>query len=415
MNMAPKPFACCVVLIGIFAFSGPLFQANGQNAASNQALTPDQQAAKVKEKWSKAVNAARRTFQNSNDRESAEFAGKILDSLDRPGGLAPAALAADQNRLNDRVRELVRNGALDSAATFQDLLYQVFPLSGNHASGPARPNYKTGGSPGPGGLVLYLSFDKPDDNGVIHDESGAGNDGRVFGAQWVSQGKFGGAYRFHITNLTDRIVIPNSDTLNPDYITLSVWIRAADRVGFWSRIMDKDYRNAYCLDLGGDNNGKAARSKPQFEISAGYMDTDRALDDDQWHHVAATYDGSMMRCYIDGVERNRPPKNPGPLKKSGWDLCIGNSLVDYGTGEFLAFDGMIDEVRIYNRALSAAEIKILANATQGGAGIIPGPPADNGAKPDAAQRLKQVKTLFDQGLINKDEYDKKVKEIMDSL
>ncbi len=43
------------------------------------------------------------------------------------------------------------------------------------------------------------------------------------------------------------------------------------------------------------------------------------------------------------------------------------------------------------------------------------PPADAAGKPDAATRLKQVKSLYDQGLINKDDYDKKVKEIMDSL
>jgi hypothetical protein len=42
-------------------------------------------------------------------------------------------------------------------------------------------------------------------------------------------------------------------------------------------------------------------------------------------------------------------------------------------------------------------------------------PADNSAKPDAAERLKQLKSLYDQGLINKDDYDKKVKEVMDSL
>jgi hypothetical protein len=415
MNPAKKPFLRCLVLTGIFAFSGLVFHANGQNATSNQALTPDQQAAKVKETWRKVLNDARRNFQNSNDRESAEFAGKILDSLDQPGGLSPAALETDRERVNGRVRELVRNGALESAATFQELLYHVFPLTGNNATGPAHPNHKTGGSPGPGGLVLYLSFDKPDDKGVIHDESGAGNDGRVFGAQWVSEGKLGGAYRFQITNLTDRIIIPNSDTLNPDHITLSAWIKAADRDGFWNRIMDKDYRNAYCLSLGGDYNGKAARGKPSFEISAGNMDCDRAMNDDQWHHVAATYDGKTMRCYIDGVEKSRPAKNPGPLKKTGWDLCIGNSAVDYGTGEFLAYDGLIDEVRIYNRALSVAEIKILATATQGGADILPAPTADSGTKPDAAQRLKQVKALFDQGLINKEDYDKKVKEIIESL
>jgi hypothetical protein len=86
-----------------------------------------------------------------------------------------------------------------------------------------------------------------------------------------------------------------------------------------------------------------------------------------------------------------------------------------GTGEFLAYDGLIDEVRIYNRALSSDEIKALANGTQAGVDVLPAPPADNNAKPDAAERLKKVKSLYDQGLINKEDYDKKVKEIMDSL
>ncbi len=324
-----------LVLIGIFVFLGPLFCATGQNAIPNQSPTPEQQAAVVKEKWSKVLNNGRQVFQDSNDRESYDFTGKILDSIDQPGGLSPAAQEDYRKRMCDHVRELVQEGALESAAIFQGMLYHVFPLHGNDATGPAQPNLKTGGQPGPSGLVLYLSFDKSNDNGIIHDESGAGNDGRVFGAQWVPEGKFGGAYRFRITNLTDRIVIPNSDTLNSDNITLSVWIKAADRDGFWNRIMDKDYRNAYCLDLGGDYNGKATRGKLEFETSAGSISSNRALDDGQWHHLAATYDGKTVSFYIDGVGRGRAAKNPGPLKKTGWDLCIGNSVVDYGTGEFL--------------------------------------------------------------------------------
>jgi hypothetical protein len=123
----------------------------------------------------------------------------------------------------------------------------------------------------------------------------------------------------------------------------------------------------------------------------------------------------MLRAYVDGVEKDRPPAKPGPLKPNGWDLCIGNCVADYGTGEFLAFDGLIDEVRIYNRPLSAAEIKTLATATRAGADIVAAPPTDNTGKPDAAERLKKVKALFEQGLINKEDYDQKVKEIMDSL
>ena len=409
------PAGLLVAVLIFFSF-GQIFHASGQNAAPNQVLTPEQQAAKLKERWSKPLTDALLDFQNSNDRESADFVTGILDSLERPNGMSPAALESDLERIKNQVRELVSRGALESAASLNWVQTRVSHQPGPSASGPPHPNQKTGGTPGLGGLVLYLPFDKPDENGVVHDASGAGNDGRVYGATWVPDGKFGGAYHFSITNLTDRIVIPNSDTLNPDNITVAAWVKAADRDGFWNRIVDKDYRNAYCLDLGGDYYGKIHRGKLEFETSRGAIEASgRVLNDNKWHHVAAVYDGQTIRCYLDGTGPNHPVKTPGPLKKSTWDLCIGNSVVDYGTGEFLAFDGLIDEVRIYNRALSADEIKTLATATQAGVDIAPTPSADNGAKPDPAERLKKVKALYDQGLINKEDYDKKVKEIMDSL
>jgi hypothetical protein len=396
----------------MFAASGPVFSARGQNPPPAQP-DPAAQAAKLKDKWVKAFTDARRDFAINNDQESAEFAGKILAGLEQPGGLAPAALAAAAGNTKARVRDLVRRGALESAARLNWAQYLVLNQSGRGVE-PAHPNHKTGGNPGPGGLVLYLPFDAPDTGGVVHDASGAGNDGQVQGATWVAGGKFGGAYHFSITNVDDRIVIPNSDLLNPDYITVSAWIKTDALDGFWSRILDKDWRKGYCLDLGGDENGKIHRGKLEFESPGAYMESDQRLADDRWHHVAATFDGRVVCQYIDGVAKSRTLPAPRRLSKCDWDLCIGNSVIDYGTGEFLAFDGLIDEVRIYNRALAAAEIKALAAATQGGIEI-PAPPADTGAKPDAATRLKQVKTLFDQGLINKEDYDKKVKEIMDSL
>ena len=414
MKNTNNAFASLFLAIVIYATSGQMFHANGQNATPNQTPTPEQQAAKIKERWSKALNDARQDFQNSNDRESADFVTGILDSLEHPEGMSPATLVGDLERIKNRARDLVRRGALESAASLNWAQWRIANQPGPGATGPARPNHRTGGTPNSNGLVLYLPFDAPDDGGVIHDTSGAGNDGRVFGATWVAEGKFGGAYHFSITNLTDRIVIPNSDSLNPDYVTVTAWIKTADRDGFWNRIMDKDYRNSYCLSLGGDYNGKAHRGRLVFESSRGEIETGRAQNDNQWHHVAAVYDGKVVQCYIDGTGPSRPVKNPGPLKKSAWDLCIGNSVVDYGTGEFLAYDGLIDEVRIYNRALSAAEIKALASATSAGIDAAT-PPADNSAKPDASERLKKVKSLYDQGLINKEDYDKKVKEIMDSL
>lgn len=380
----------------------------------------EQQATKLKQKVSKALADAISESKRNNDRETAGFLSDILASLDKPEGISSNAIAVDGLRMKECVRNLVRHGALESGALVNWTQWQILVAAGQRSarSGPANPNHKTGGAAGIGGLVLYLPFDKADEHSVVHDESGAGNDGFVFGAKWVPDGKFGGAYKFQITNLDDRIVVPNSDTLNPGYITVAAWIKTADKDGFWNRIVDKDFRSAYCLDLGGDYNGKAGRGKLIWESSRDGVSSDKVLDDNQWHHVAATYDGKTAHCYVDGIEKSRSIRNGGPLKKSGWDLCIGNSVVDYGTGEFIAFDGLIDEMRIYNRALSADEIQLLVTATRAGADVVPAPqvaPNQIAPKSDVEERLKKLKSLYEQGLINKEDYDKKVKEIMDSL
>lgn len=354
------------------ALAGSVSTKMSAGNATDQTATPEFAAARAKQLWTKALNNALHELQN-NDLDTANFVSDMLALLNRSGGSTPEALAADTDRMNNKVRELVQRDALESAAILQDAIDDVLYAAGTPPGppGPANPNHKTGGLPGPGGLVLYLPFDQPADaDGTVHDESGTGNDGKVFGAQWVADGKFGGAYQFHITNLTDRIVIPNSDTLNPDYITIAAWIKTGVKNGFWTRIADKDYRNSYCFDLGGDWRGKATRGKPGLETSRGEFRNNRPLDDNRWHHVAVTFDGRRIACFIDGVEQSSQVRRPGPLKKDDWDLCIGNSVVDYGTGDFLAFDGLIDEVRIYNRALSPDEILCLATATRPGVDII---------------------------------------------
>jgi len=73
-------------------------------------------------------------------------------------------------------------------------------------------------------------------------------------------------------------------------------------------------------------------------------------------------------------------------------------------------DGRIDDNQV-------AMVKQVKELIDGGVRTVTAPdaPVAAPAKPDAATRLKQVKALYDQGLINKDDYDKKVKEILDSM
>jgi hypothetical protein len=391
----------------------------GEVLVSTKAPPPTPDELKLKDKWKAALTPALKELRAMNDQESVSFLEGILAGLDKPETTS-TALKSMGDRVGERVRQLVKRGAMESAAILNFAQWKALNVPGPGLRGPDKPTHKSGGTPGPGGLVLYFSFDKQDDNGVVKDESGAGNDGKVTGAAWVAEGKFGGAYKFNIANITDRIVVANSDTLNVETVTLAAWIKTGEKDGFWNRVIDKDFRNGYCLDLGGDYNGKALRGKPQLESSRGSMMADRPLDDNQWHHVAGTYDGKVLCCYVDGIQKSRQTRNGGPLSKCDWDLCIGNSVVDYGTGEFLAFNGMIDEVRVYNRALSAGEIQSLAKATHAGpdpsaTGTGETRPGNTTPKGDPAERMKKLKELLDQGLISKDEYDRKAKEILDSL
>jgi hypothetical protein len=415
MPVAP---ARLLLIAGLIALGGHLCCAIAADADNpgQPALSGEQQQARLKEKWRKELGEAQKSFLLTNDRESADFVGRILESLDKPEGMSSSALAVQAKRMETRLRELVRAGTLESAAALNYAMWSVrFDPNDRGADGPPRTGNRAGGAPGPGGLVLYLPFDSPPTNGVVIDASGAGNHGRVEGAQWVPEGRFGGAYRFHITNLTDRIVVPNSDSLDSESVTVAAWIKSADSDGFWNRIVDKDWRKGYCLSLGGDYNGKWPRGKLCLEVQGDAIGSDQTLGDDRWHYVAASFDGKFFRMYVDGKETSKPAANGKPISKNNWDFCVGNSVVDYGTGEFVAFDGLIDEVRVYNRALSADEIKALATATQAGANAANPPSSAPAAKPTAAERLKQVKELHDKGLINQEDYDKKVKEILDSL
>ncbi|MCP3906237.1 MAG: LamG domain-containing protein, partial [Planctomycetes bacterium] len=81
------------------------------------------------------------------------------------------------------------------------------------------------------------------------------------------------------------------------------------------------------------------------------------LNTSQWYHVAATWDGTKARVYVDGVIDNYPP--PTQLAPIGSDT---RSVYIGGRSGADLFDGRIDDVRLYNRALSAKEIEQVANA-----------------------------------------------------
>jgi hypothetical protein len=81
-----------------------------------------------------------------------------------------------------------------------------------------------------------------------------------------------------------------------------------------------------------------------------YLDTGQQPTTDSWQHLAATYDGNTARFYIDGTQVATAPFTGNVGDSNSWQIgAYGDTLTGY-------FNGLIDEVRIYNYALDATHI-----------------------------------------------------------
>jgi hypothetical protein len=210
------------------------------------------------------------------------------------------------------------------------------------------------------GLVLYLPFDEGQGN-VAKDSSGKKHDGTINNAEWVN-GQFDKALKF---NGTDSFVgVAFSDDFKiTDGITLGAWVIA--NVPFnpaWRGIINarKSTYGPFLLQTGGVSLGEFGL---YFKGAWTCAQTKKTLEKGVFHHLVGTYDQKNgMHIYYDGKvdeSLNQGPKDMGTI-----DVAPNEGIVighNYGlAGRF--WDGVIDEVVIYNRALSADEVTQLFKA-----------------------------------------------------
>ena len=95
--------------------------------------------------------------------------------------------------------------------------------------------------------------------------------------------------------------------------------------------------------------------KPCFEVPmtawSHHLKANKPLPTGRWVHLAGTFDGKTMRIYIDGEECGVMDR-PGPIHPTESPLCLGN----YAQKHAAHFAGLLDEVKLYDRALSAEEV-----------------------------------------------------------
>jgi len=217
----------------------------------------------------------------------------------------------------------------------------MFPFIGNVASANLEES-----------LVAYYPFDWN-----ANDESGNGNHGTVHGASWAT-GIIGGALDFD--GIDDYVIVSDDDTLDlSDGLTIAAWIQSYSNS--WGRVIvskwnDNSGDHSYHLkDTNNSDKLQIVLTEHNFNDLAD-LKSESGIPLGDWIHIASTFDGSMTKLYFNGVE-DASQVSVGTIRASVTDMLIGAVFTGGGIRE--NFDGLIDEVRIYNRALSEPELMTL--------------------------------------------------------
>jgi hypothetical protein len=202
-------------------------------------------------------------------------------------------------------------------------------------------------------LMFYFTFDE-DEGGKVTDISGNDIEGTFEGAVWSKDGKIGGAV--HLENNQQFVEVDAVPELDiTDALTFQAWFFPEESQGDSNLMGRRSSANVggYCLQWSAQFTGS-----PQIEtwINIGGWKGSRQKqtiepDLEEWHHVSSTYDGDMIRQYIDGkldVEF-APPK--GKINSIEVVFRIGKAQTGLD-----GMVGLVDEVAIYNRALTVDEI-----------------------------------------------------------
>ena len=232
----------------------------------------------------------------------------------------------------------------------------------------------------PSGLIGYWNADDATDN-----LSGTHHGSLEYNAGFTA-GRVGNA--FVLDGTDDAIRLFGSSTgplrITTNQVTVAAWVNLSatnpPATGY-SMIFDKAWD-------GSPNGYQLAVIQGELEAWIATVDSPKglgvrfALPRQRWIHVATTYDGITLRLYQDGIEVASEPLT-GNILPNNHEACIGND--NWPGSRAYAFNGLLDELQVYDRALSAAEILSIQSAQ--GAGFCPWLFADlmikGGSQPDS--------------------------------
>jgi PKD repeat protein len=195
-------------------------------------------------------------------------------------------------------------------------------------------------------LIAFYNFEGTSTT-TVTDLSGYGNHGAIKEATTVTGGRYGKALSFDGVN--DLVTINDSASLDLSTgFTLEAWVKpvAIKR----SSVIFKEQPGGSTFNVYAYEDADLWSSSFNDGLNEHTASSINALPINQWTHIVSTYDGTKLQLYKNGVLESSSAQS-GPIKISAGVLQIGGNSI---WGEY--FQGYIDEVKIYNRALATAEI-----------------------------------------------------------
>ena len=201
-------------------------------------------------------------------------------------------------------------------------------------------------------LVLYFAFDEGEEGNIVKDLSDHGNNGIIKGNPKLVPGKFGTA--LDLDGVGDTVEVPHHESLNmTTAVTMEMWVKVAAAGGD---------SNQAGIEKGGWELGEyslypvyGGGTLAQFnDLPEGCDDENigQSIRHEKWRHLAGVWDGEKISLYVDGL-LDRSVDCKGELGTNVRSVYIGSRN---GGERFLI--ATVDEVRVYNRALTVEEIKI---------------------------------------------------------
>jgi len=200
------------------------------------------------------------------------------------------------------------------------------------------------------GLAGWWKFDEGSGTTVL-DSSGYDNHGTfVSNPQWAI-GHLGGALSFD--GVDDYVEIQDAEELTPENFTIAFWVNPVDMDRVQITIAKKTQTNVggYSFNI----TSLAVGSRHWVNINGAWVNVTFSYTQGVWQHVAVTYDGTNIKGHLNG-ELKATTEAPGSLDKDSGVLRIGAEPRDTVSAYY---NGSLDDVQIYNRALTEAEIQLV--------------------------------------------------------